>query len=199
MKRTFVLAVIMAMVLVCSMQTHAALQNLGTDTLGNRLIYDTDLDITWYDYTKSADNWQNQVNWANTLSVTFGSNTYTDWRLPITFNQSCAGYNCTNSEMSHLYYTELGNSAGGPLVNIGDFQNYQSVFYWSGTEHAEPNWAWYFDNYGLLNAYPEVSTYYALAVRPGLAVAPEPVSSILFVIGGASLGIRRFWKKRETA
>ena len=51
MKRTFILAVIMAMVLVFSMQAQAALQNLGTDSLGNRLIYDTDLNITWYDYT----------------------------------------------------------------------------------------------------------------------------------------------------
>ena len=125
MKRTFILAVIMAMVLVCSMQAQAALQNLGTDSLGNRLIYDSDLDITWYDYLKSYDTWLNQVNWASGLSVTFGSNVYDDWRLPITFNQSCAGLNCTNSEMAHLYYTELGNVANGGLSNTGDFQNLQ--------------------------------------------------------------------------
>lgn len=55
------------------MQAHAALQNRGTGNFGNRLIYDSDLNITWYDYTKSADSWQNQVNWASALSVNFYS------------------------------------------------------------------------------------------------------------------------------
>lgn len=33
---------------------------------------------------------------------------------------------------------------------------------------------------------------------PSNPVAPEPVSSILFVIGGATLGFRRFWNKRKS-
>ncbi len=48
----------------------ATLINRGTDTAGNRLIYDTELDITWYDYNTAADNWANQVAWADSLSVT---------------------------------------------------------------------------------------------------------------------------------
>ena len=64
MKRIFILTVIMAMVLVFSMQAHAALSNRGTDSLGNRLIYDSDLNITWYDYTNYYDTWQYQMNWA---------------------------------------------------------------------------------------------------------------------------------------
>jgi hypothetical protein len=32
-----------------------------------------------------------------------------------------------------------------------------------------------------------------------MSVIPEPISSILFVTGGATLGFRRFWKKRKTA
>jgi len=34
--------------------------------------------------------------------------------------------------------------------------------------------------------------------NPG-PVAPEPVSSILFVAGGATFGFRRFWNKRKTS
>jgi len=30
-------------------------------------------------------------------------------------------------------------------------------------------------------------------------VVPEPISSTLFIVGGATLGLRRFWKKRKTA
>jgi hypothetical protein len=30
-------------------------------------------------------------------------------------------------------------------------------------------------------------------------VVPEPISSTLFILGGATLGLRRFWKKRLNA
>ncbi len=61
----------------------------GTSTHGTyNLIYDTDLDVTWYDYTSPRVSWQNQVDWADALSVTFGSNTYNDWLMPITFEQN---------------------------------------------------------------------------------------------------------------
>jgi len=236
MKRTFILVVGMAIVLVCSMQAHAALQNLGTDSLGNRLIYDTDLDITWYDYTHSYDpnigraDWDYHKNWAeNELSVTFGSNVYTDWRMPTTVDgtyvwgydgSTTAGFNITSSEMGHLFYTELGNegyldtsgnttgcSVSYPfcLTNTGPFQNLLSGGYWSGTEVSDDNdpsvnnYAWYFGTGdGSQGKEAKGVGGNALAVRPGLAVVPEPISSILFVVGGATLGFRRFWKKRKT-
>jgi outer membrane protein assembly factor BamB len=33
----------------------------------------------------------------------------------------------------------------------------------------------------------------------GDILVPEPISSSLFIVGGATLGFRRFWKKRKTA
>lgn len=156
MKKTFILTVIMAMVLVCSMQTHAALFNRGTDINGNRLIYDSDLNITWYDYTNNYDLWQQQADWASRLDVNFGGTHYTDWRLPATvpgslafsyYGTTAVGYNITNSELGHLFYTALGNKApydtyanpqtGWGLINTGDFQHLVAVGanweYWSGT------------------------------------------------------------------
>ena len=193
--------VLLALVLASSMQAQATLQNLGTDSLGNRLIYDTDFDITWYDFTNTSANWQAQVDWALGLSVTFGSNVYDDWRLPTALNQNgsgpCGGYNCTGSEMGHLYYTELGNLSGGPLTNTGDFQHLLSGTYWSGTEYAGNTvFAWdLYTNGGYQGTISKTNPFSAVAVRPGLAVVPEPVSSALFIVGAATLGVRRLRNK----
>ena len=192
--------VLLVIVLGFSVQTHAALNLIGqgTSTHGTyNLIYDTDLDLTWYDYTSDYTTWQNQLNWADALSVNFGGSVFDDWRLPMSDN--CSGYNCTGSEMGHLYYTGLGNTAGGPLSNKGDFQNLYATTYFSGsTYYLEPvgqvpkvfhlatgNQQWYNMS----------SNLYALAVRDGLGIVPEPVSSTLFIVGGATLGFRRFRKK----
>lgn len=204
MKKIVLCLFVLALVLGFSMQTHAALELRGEGTSADgtyRLIYDTDLNITWYDYTKSYDIWANEVAWADALSVNAGGNIYNDWRLPITFNQSCLGYNCTNSEFGHLYYTELGNSQYGPLNNPGDFQNLGAT-YWSGTAFTVyPNYAFTFTiGNGYQGAYGmgENFGFYAIAVRDGdvsATVVPEPISSTLFIVGGATLGLRRLRKK----
>jgi hypothetical protein len=216
------------MVLGFSIQANAALNLIGqgTSTYGTfNLIYDTDLCVTWYDFSATADTWQNQMDWASALSVTFGSNTYTDWRLPTTVDgiyaygtdgTTTGGYNVTTSEMGHLFYTELGNagafdtsgnlSACGVgttcLTNTGDFQNLyvSAVFssYWSGTEYsANTSQAWGIGLPGLpqSNVAKIFSNGMALAVMDGMAVVPEPISSTLFIVGGATLGFRRFRKK----
>ena len=96
---------------------------------------------------------------------------------------------------------DLGNSTGGPLTYRDPFINLQSGNYWSETvtysSEERTNIPWYFtfnsgyatNDYGNLN--------YALAVR-SVSVVPEPISSTLFISGSATLGFRRFWKKRRT-
>lgn len=44
---------------------------------------------------------------------------------------------------------------------------------------------------------PITNTPQAWNYWSNLSVAPEPVSSTLFIVGGATLGFRRFWKKRR--
>lgn len=117
-KRKIRIVICLLAVLFLASSTHAELFNRGTDSLGNQLIYDSDLDITWYDYTTSSNTWQNQMNWAATLTVDFGGTIFDDWRLPTTVDgppvwgydgTTTTGYNITNSEMGYLFYTELNN------------------------------------------------------------------------------------------
>jgi len=82
---------------------------------GNGFIYDTDLNITWYDYSQVAPTWADAVDWVSTLTVDGVSG----WRLPSSAlgayswgndGTTTGGYNITSSEMGHLFYTELGNN-----------------------------------------------------------------------------------------
>jgi hypothetical protein len=163
----------------------AALQD--RDLNGDAVVdafYDTDLDITWL---RNANvngqmNWDSAVAWADGFSFAG----YDDWRLPA--SDECSGFNCTGSEMGHLWYIELGNVAHS-LTNTGNFQNLQASYYWSGTENTSVA-AW---NFGVINgaqqAINKVVVSYAMAVRPGdVPVVPEPQTYALMLAGLGLLG-----------
>jgi len=107
-------------------------RGLFDDGLGGtmNLIYDDDLNVTWlgnanFGVGSAFDEgvptlpgimtWQNALDWADSLTV----GAFTDWRLSPAFPTFGGGVNCTDCEMGHLYYTELGNAAFGPLMNTG--------------------------------------------------------------------------------
>ena len=107
--------------------SHAALTVLPDP----RFVYDNVLDVTWlrdanYAQTSGYDadgrmTWTQANTWADSLSFTLGSATYSEWRLPtatevapasIDYNSAGTGdggYNITrsSSELSYMYYVNL--------------------------------------------------------------------------------------------
>lgn len=190
--------------------------------------------LVWLDYSHkgaTSPGWQNQVAWTASLNdpgvITYNlsvpMNWTGEWRLPATVDglhvygyegdpdgdgvyTYTAGYNLANSEMGHLYYTELGNlgyratdgtspQPGWGLGNTGDFDNLIAFWYWSGTEYAAtPGYAWALDlDYGIQDKYDEGNAY-GLAVRPG---QPVPVPGAVWLFGSGLIGlasVKRLWK-----
>ena len=153
--------------------------------------YDTVLKATWYlTGNNSGLIWDDAKAWAAGLTV----GTFRGWSLPSADPACGVAYNCTNSQMGELYYTALGNAAGGPLSNTGPFKNLQSNIYWSGTEYA-PNHSLAWD-FGTSNGFQNVDfnrfDIYALAVRPGdVAAVPEPGMVALLLSGLAGVMVMR--------
>jgi hypothetical protein len=167
--------------------------------------YDTDLNITWLadGNVNGPMAWADANTWAANLSITDGVNVYDNWRLPTTLqpDASCGsqsggvsfGYNCTGSEMGHLFYAELGGTAGHTiLTNTGvNFINLQVGVYWSATQYVPDTVnAWNFDfNGGGQYVNGKDVSFYALAVSPGdVAAVPEADTWAMLLAGLGLVG-----------
>lgn len=116
------LQALIALVMLCCWMAAAQAELFDR---GNNLIYDSDLDITWYDNSHPASNWSDAQNWAEALNYAG----FDDWRLPngptdpnYQFFNSCRfkpyfdpdpttndrGWWKANGELGHLFYEELG-------------------------------------------------------------------------------------------
>jgi len=152
--------------------------------IGNGLIYDDDLDITWLqngNYSASTMTWDEADVWAENLIF----HDLDDWRLP--GSDTCSGSGCSGSEMGHIYYSE-GITSDSP----GLFTDVKPFMYWSSIEYStDPSQAWRFSlKYGTQGTSDKGLNRYAWAVRDGNslpAAAPEPSSAILFLSGLASM------------
>lgn len=181
----------------------ATFVNLGADAYGYESKIFPNGAMTW----GGAQKWIGAMNAANYLG-------YSDWRLPTTIdtgapgiqvskNGTDGGYNNpATSELSHLYYSELGNkgifSTAGAfqpdygLSNKGPFTNFQENGYWSGTEYApDAQNAWFFaPRFVSQDISSKTNTMYALAVRTGNVAAPipEPETYALLLAGLGLMG-----------
>lgn len=206
MKKAIFIGIILA-VFGFSQLANAALQNNG-----NGFIYDTDLDITWYDANVRGMLWQPAKDWAAGLTV--GNTAAGSWRLPTALNRDGSGptdgYNVTGSEMGHLFYTELGNigyldvnghtQPGYGLVNKGPFTYLSGLGYWSAELAQNTTEAWYFAfSFGRQSTIDkDIYLYQPLAVHAGNVGAPVPIpgAMLLFAPGLAGLALlRRRFKK----
>ena len=178
------------------------------------MVYDSTLNITWladWNYARTSGfdadglmNWTTANNWANNL--VYGG--YSDWRLPTSLNADGTGpcgppaFNCSGSEMGHMFYNNWDATAGSVFssgtnaANLALFSNVQSTVYWSGTEYApDRDAAWIFRTFdGLQSLGQQHSALYAVAVRRGDVAArvPEPQTLALALLAlGAMVVARR--------
>jgi len=191
---------------------HSELLSRGTDILGNQLIYDSTLDITWYDYSHGNGvlSFEDQSNWVSSLTVQFNGAQITDWRLPKSTvgswsygydGSTTAGLNITTSEMGSLYYSSLGKT--GAYDTLGNylppetwlnesylpFKSLQPGMYWSSTPDLRTAGArFYFYFYsGYQFSLEQQYGAYAIAVHDGdVAEIPEPSIALLLL---AALGV----------
>ena len=194
MRRRFLIPVVMLVVLLFGVSAQATLVDMNDGT-----IYDTDTQLSWLKDAGAGGvkTWADANTWAAGLNV----GGLTGWRLPTTtqpdascsFQQDPGGgfplqglvNNCTNSEMGYLYYTSLGNAAGGPMTNTGPFTNIYDGGYWAGTEFApDPIMAWYFYFHtGQQNVATKDTTTNAWAVRSGIRKVLAPPKSAPTPVG----------------
>jgi hypothetical protein len=212
------LALIFAVVSLFSFSTaQASLQNrslsgpgLDSDPATFEAVYDTDLDITWLanaNYAKTSGyasggfmTWYQATAWANNLD--YGG--YNDWRLPNGQSGCPSGYNCTDNEMGHLFYLELGGEATKSIETIHNanynlFTNIQGqdTGYWTSQKFGDGyviDGAWVFGfASGSFVADPFTFTQrYAWAVRSGdVSAVPIPAAVWLFASALTGLGLIR--------
>ncbi len=162
------------------------------------------LDINTSSYT-GIINANGSMNWSGALFWIDAMNSseylgYKDWRLPTALypdGSGCGGF-CTESELGHLFYQELGGSLNSGDSDLALFSNLTPSGFWSGTVSGQStNHAsrFTFKN-GTQTDVFKSSNLFALAVRDGnVSTVPTPGSVWFFI--SALIGIFGFRNKSK--
>jgi hypothetical protein len=187
------------------------------------MIYDTVLNITWlqdanyantsgYDpggfYTNGRMNWTDAKTWAQNLI--YGG--YDDWRLPTALNTDgngpCGGVWCSNSELGHMFYNNMGASSGQSIhsgsnsanlalfANVAPYPPGVNGIYWSSTP-VSGSVAWVFNTYGgVQGTFTKSFNFYAWAVRDGDVASPVPLPATVWLLLSGLGGLARLGRRR---
>lgn len=173
---------------------------------GGGLIYDTDLDLTWVSdanlaMTSGFDSdglmgWYQAASWIQSLndSIYLRGN---GWRLPHADVRCGGNYNCINSEMGHLFYSEFGESSHNSLLSSSSpylslFTGINNAIYWSDTvvpasDGDDARFDFFFGS-GWQDGRMVTTESYAWAVHDGdIGAVPLPAAAYLF--GSGLLGL----------
>lgn len=220
-RKSLLVSVVLGINLLFTTSANAALEI----RLNGQAVYDTDLNITWLanaNYYASANSGSSgAVVWSTAMwEATSNILGVSGWRLPKTLvpDSSCSryasegtstGWGCAGSEMSHLFYAELGGVAGNSILSVHNdnfnlFQNIQSGNYWSQSEEQLNNpigaWAFGFGSGFQGGGGKNDNLLYAWMVRDGdiepppITAIPEPETYALLLAG---LGLLGFTVKRR--
>jgi len=184
----------MALMIVPNVNATLIASNDGT------MVYDADLNVTWsadanlvynsgYDTSNTGRlSWSEANTWISYLNSGVGYLGYNNWRLPTALNSDgsgpcSSGTGCTDSEMGHLFSSELGSSVNFPAFAGGTsqtypFVNFQSDPYWtSTTAGSSVPFAWTFNfRTGVQDTKLASAEFYVLPIRDGnfVTVVPPP-------------------------
>ena len=169
--------------------------------------------------------WNEANSWITAMNAYDGTGYLgiNNWRLPTTNDDpdsTCTddtagntpssdsiGWNCTGSEMGHLFYTEFGATAGTSVLTTGNatelakFTNVQSHLYWSGTEDASNlanAWTVNFHSgrQGPDGKSSETSNDFVWAVRDG-DVGAVPIPAAVWLFGSGLLGLLGIFRRKK--
>lgn len=165
---------------------------------------------------ETANNWITAMN-------NYGDNGYlniNNWRLPTTFtpDTGCTtlsgapitnntGYNCSLSEMGHLFYNEFSGTAGqhirdntDPNISLFSFPTElgDAVGFWSGTQPTSTQAFLFGFNVGGQGIEGADNSFYkAWAVADG-DIAAVPIPAAVWLFGSGLIGLIGIAQRRRT-